>query len=1641
MDVQDYLRTFAQPWKALLEERLGGASPELAALVRPLLKEPRDYREREEREVTLTDFLHGSSEAQQLELAALLFPQSADTAQRTINALLTRHPYPESYARRAFRAPGERVQAVRAASWLMVAWQATRDYPQNMEWFAVHAGLLNAWNSHSLGLLIGQAVSDGDAAVFQILRDTASTQHAVARMGRHVPLALLSSTDPDAWTLAEGLLLAAQRQEGLRQVILETVDEAGPEPFTRILRLILQEDLLRFAAVLRAACVWFGLNYDVSDLKVVRGLLTQALVFLEDGGAARTAIQGGAGVDTYLALYVLAMRDAAEAAALARPLLQDADAERRMAAAQFLLAAGRLGQAEQAVLIRDADPRLAALAGAMVNRWRQADEASTFTFEDYLAYAQRLPNATQGGEASHQPLLFPWLGQLPTRTDAMDTLSAVLGDAHVSRLAPYLGQMSGDGKAHLLHKIKERHKEANPPIDPSTRELLLTLLQDRHSGVSQATVEVMAHLTPNPEEVGVIQTLLKRKSADLRRGLIRLLARDAALAEASALELLKTSNTDQRQAGLQLLQEVGAAPPTDFTPKNVSEQTLYARLTEPQKLLSLEDGLGLFDPAERTPFRPLEVRARDYPKDVARGAELLRSLDALIAANRELPLLGVGYDGEQTILLGNVSGWMLRPNSDGVVPLAELWDGWWEGRAPAKSGVLTTLLGRLKPGKTRPEARDGDLTRMAWALGHGVIRKDTTLAELDEELDDMEDEEDRASIEASKAKQQLLKLTLNRTLGPPPTLNLQHAGLLPAVLSYLRDRFYSELDTDLSLDAWETVLSSLPRDAKEVHHSRYSWLTQDPRELFSFLNHGLPVLKLPDEPLHRYWTISLYQNAAFANLPQWRPSTWLLLRAHERGWANRTDLLDQLIGRSPKPEGRSSHHNFNDLSEYTRRKLRDDLPTTPEWLSAVDEVRARVLEVEVARGDLETPATQPALALQSAAGADLPLRLLAGLGRNPLKRGYQGRNESRDVTFSHLIRVSFPAPQDTPVTFARLVQDFKLADARLLDLAMFAPQWADLVAATLGWEGLRSGVYWLHAHTKESNWSVPQDIRDSWEAEIAERTPLSAGDLTEGAVDVAWFRQMSKALGKERFAALLNAAKYASSSGGHKRAELFARAILGELAEDDLRARIHEKRNQDAVRALGLLPLSRAKAKLAKELEGRYRVLSDFRRGARQFGAQRQASERLAADIGMQNLARSAGYSDPQRLTWAMEARMAPDWQATVTEGGVTLGIDITPAGEASLTLRRGEKPLKTLPPALKKNPEVVALRAAVAELKATRGRMRAALEEAMVRGDFFTPQELTDLGCHPVIAPMLGGLLWVLNESTVGWWREGQLQTRDGPQDLGEQSLRLAHPHDLYLSGQWPAFQQEIMEGGLTQPFKQAFREYYPLTAAEGNGAVRSQRYAGHHVQPGKAAALFKARGWVTVPEEGVRKTFHHEGLNVWVDTSVGYGTPNEVEGAAINAVYFARQDETDGLGRARLVPLSEVPPRVLSETLRDLDLVVGVAHVGGVDPEASLSTVDMRTDLLRETLRLLKLGNVRLENSHALVAGQYANYTVHLGSGTVHRMPGGFLCVIPVHNQHAGRLFLPFADPDPKTAEVISKVLLLAEDKKIQDPTSTLR
>ena len=120
----------------------------------------------------------------------------------------------------------------------------------------------------------------------------------------------------------------------------------------------------------------------------------------------------------------------------------------------------------------------------------------------------------------------------------------------------------------------------------------------------------------------------------------------------------------------------------------------------------------------------------------------------------------------------------------------------------------------------------------------------------------------------------------------------------------------------------------------------------------------------------------------------------------------------------------------------------------------------------------------------------------------------------------------------------------------------------------------------------------------------------------------------------------------------------------------------------------------------------------------------------------------------------------------------------------------------------------------------------------------------------------------------------------------------------------------------------------------------------------------------------------------------------------------------------------------------MRDLDLVVSVANVGGIDVEASHSTIQLRAAVVRETLSLLKIKNATLKKQHVVIKGKLGDYTLNLGSGNIHKN-GLYLSIIPVHSQHRGRVFLPFLDDDPKTAEIISKLKLLSEDDKIKDPT----
>src|SRR6185503_16324760 len=246
-------------------------------------------------------------------------------------------------------------------------------------------------------------------------------------------------------------------------------------------------------------------------------------------------------------------------------------------------------------------------------------------------------------------------------------------------------------------------------------------------------------------------------------------------------------------------------------------------------------------------------------------------------------------------------------------------------------------------------------------------------------------------------------------------------------------------------------------------------------------------------------------------------------------------------------------------------------------------------------------------------------------------------------------------------------------------------------------------------------------------------------------------------------------------------------------------------------------------------------------------------------------------------------------------------------------------------------------------------------------------------------------------------------------------------------------------------QPFKQAHREIYVRTDAELNTRVYSNRYAAHVIKQHQFNALCALRSWknnlrlmvdadyppatLLLPRWGLRAEFWIEGIGQ------NYGNDTNESGVFLrlstDQVRYYHLDAAQRTAHAggggyhpgyrnadaEPVPLSEIPPLVFSEVMRDVDMFVGVASVGN-DPtwndggpegryrdywqnysfgdlNASAKT---RKDVLQRLVPKLKIaGKCSFDEKFLVVKGSLRTYKIHLGSGNILMEPNDqYLCIV---------------------------------------------
>jgi Domain of unknown function (DUF4132)/Family of unknown function (DUF5724) len=484
--------------------------------------------------------------------------------------------------------------------------------------------------------------------------------------------------------------------------------------------------------------------------------------------------------------------------------------------------------------------------------------------------------------------------------------------------------------------------------------------------------------------------------------------------------------------------------------------------------------------------------------------------------------------------------------------------------------------------------------------------------------------------------------------------------------------------------------------------------------------------------------------------------------------------------------------------------------------------------------------------------------------------------------------------------------------------------------------------------------------------------------------------------------------------------------------EDKKLAGMLGKLSQEHIRVWGMAPL-----RDPADLRERF----DFFKGAgkqasKLFGSERTANVRDAAAAALVQLARNAGFADVTEMEWSLDAssQSAQDWTWQQDDYAVELSLV---RFQPQLQVRKAGKPLKSLPPALKKEAGLAPLLTQLDLLKDQSKRYRMALENLMVGGRALAPDQLKELSKLPMARQLLTALYLQTPDGELGLLDDSLTQLRllgaDGALAEAacpvEKPLTIAHVHSMLTTGQLIACQQHTVQSLLVQPFKQAFRECYVLTPAEREARDVSRRFEGRRVKTSVLGAILSAREWRVDGSEGdcvARK-------RLATDIAVEIALPDvhhfltEEEATVLGEISFHRNGER--------MALEEAPALGFSEAMRDLDLVI---TAGAADSdEHSAEVQQARVALVVALIPSLGLKNVRVEGHHAIIQGKRASYRLHLGTAVIHVIPAGYLCIVPADKASQKSVALPFVDDDQRTSEVLSKLLLLSADDKIKDPS----
>ncbi|MCI8667556.1 MAG: DUF4132 domain-containing protein [Dorea sp.] len=1545
--------------------------------------------------------------------------------------------------------------------------------------------------------MLAAQIDRGNKEALQAVKDILLGEGNTMMISHELIRGIVMCRNEDLYDLLGRFLLAARLQEGARQAVCETMDAGRPEAFLHLFEVIEEHNLIRFSSVRRAAAAWIGIFNEKSVDRMSEKLLRLMGQCLRDEDFCNAQLSTEDSMGISCALWAKGFYDASNAVDAVCRLIAHGTRHQKMTASYFVRSLQDEGLnmrvSKEVILNFSEDLELTAcfMPGFMgtVNNYFYSlvkpENSNSYSFrENKVVEPRKLPVEeffVNRDEALRyydilkgilkklpkkglviSPCIFPWhqvsLG--PSGIAARLCLIAwmlkedvVLDEA--AGFIPLIGQGEGYNYYNMSRAAAARLLLYRPK-SAARKKVLFELLHNAEEYTNEEAYRLVEDMELLAEDFAAIEKNLKYKKG--RQGTLALLRKqDKKELSACIARLLGAKSEECRMGALDLalfLKKEGGECFEEIRPclqelpsPNKKEQVILEELLggagAAQDILNTP-GFGLYDTERKWSLPPMTAAC-----DRAEGlfvygekacSRVCQKLDRLIEEHATLSYK-TAWGADRLLGNGLQNSRYIHEDADAqpldAYPFREMWEEFYKKEIGSPQLLLEIeLYGQCR--RQRDDyVQNYKLYRKVFGDEKKLMSQNsfselsyasqvwTVISVLAEQF--ITDNE-RAEFALSGMAKFLDVLDTSSDI-----FTVQYTQRDGEVTTYTKRT--ADLPVFADMTRWLALSGNV--DWGSAFTLRF-WLqehyrNQADREVkrqYSYGGSKEVYLELSDyvECFARgVWDKELFYKAVFlfADLGCLLDS---VSTVEQRGTVSsrtaRVYALNNFFGNQViKPVD----------GKYRFDSLRDEMPKMAFAHELYGELIPLVLEVELKRGEQPTPFSAYVHKIRVVYGIDYMVQILTALGKEPLKRGcyYYSSATDRQSVLSHLLKVCAPGSKETAADLKRALKGTDITKKRLVELAMYAQQWIPLVEEYLGLQGFASTCYYFMAHTSER-------FDEQVTSVIAKYTPLSPEELSDGAFDIHWFFEAYENVGEKDFKLLYDAAKYSSGGTAHSRARKYADAALGKVELKSLMTEIDAKRNKDLLMSISLLPLSKGKTKRESELLERYQFIQKFKKESRQFGAQRRASEGRAVEIALQNLSVNAGFTDVTRLVLRMEGKLTEmssvyfDWQSV---DGLELMVSVDEWGKSSLKCRKDGRLLKSVPAKYKKNEIVQRFQEVHKKLKEQYSRTKLMMEQAMEDRTVFEVWELRELGRNPVVRPIVEFLVFRTAKDT-DTFQMGFL-TKDGLLDAAgkvlpvkpEEKVWIAHPFDLYRSGQWHEYQKVLFERQIRQPFKQVFRELY-LKLDEELELCESRLFSGNQIQPQKTVGALRSRRWVADYEDGLQKVYYKENIVACIYAMADWFTPSDAEAPTLEWVVFSDRKTGERLR------IQEIPEVIYSEVMRDVDLAVSVAHAGGVDPETSHSTVEMRKAIVACNLELFKLKNVRVEGNHAVIDGKLGRYSVHLGSAVVHQIGSSMLFVVPVHSQHRGRMFLPFIDDDPKTAEILSKILLFAEDTKIKDP-----